>query len=120
MLGPSWITLIRKIPPHLHDTLVMLTATGAEVMIQKILVLEDDYVVFRGRMAGVQDTGLIMMMPYDQISNIAFAKRMLEPEVRQIFGELEPFATVEAPAATSEATAAETEEQPTAAVATPA
>src|ERR1700677_1095745 len=85
MLGPAWASLFRRLPPGLHDTLVMITSTGAEVMIQKILILEEDYIVFRGRMSGVQDSGLVMMMPYDQISNLAIAKRILEPELRQIF-----------------------------------
>lgn len=89
MLAPSWVALIRQIPPTLHDCLVLITATGAEIMIQKILVLEQDYMVFRGRMSGVQDGGMVMVMPFDQISNLAFNKRMLEPEVRQIFSNSE-------------------------------
>ncbi len=89
MLGPSWVELFRRIPAGLQDSLVMLTSAGAEIMIQKILVMEQDYFVFRGRMSGSQDSGLVIIMPYDQISNVCFSKRMLEPEVFSIFGASE-------------------------------
>ena len=93
MLGPSWVALFRQIPANLQDVLVMITATGAEIILQKILVMEQDYFVFRGRMSGSQDGGLVIIMPYDQISNVCFNKRMLEPEVYQIFGNSGGFLT---------------------------
>ena len=91
MLGPSWVALFRRIPVNLQDVLIMITVTGSEIILQKILVMEDDYFIFRGRMSGSQDGGLVIIMPYDQISNVCFNKRMLEPEVAAIFGNADGF-----------------------------
>jgi hypothetical protein len=106
MLGPSWVALFRQIPAHLHDVLVMSTATGAEIVLQKILVMEADYFVFRGRMSGSQDGGLVIILPYDQICNVAFNKRMLEPEVLEIFGNSSGFVAAAAVAPTPNGVAA--------------
>lgn len=86
MQAPSWIALMKLIPTNLHDTLVLITSTGIEVMVQRLLRLEQDYMVFRGRTAGTLDSGRVMIMPFDQISNVAFNKRLTEPEVNEIFG----------------------------------
>jgi len=85
MQAPSWISLFKLIPSHLHDTLALITTTSIEVMVQRVLRVEQDYLVFRGRMSGTMDAGRVMIMPYDQISNVAFNKRMAEEEVDVIF-----------------------------------
>ena len=77
----------------------MITVTGQEIILQKILVMEEDYFVFRGRMSGSQDGGLVVIMPFDQISNVCFNKRMLEPEVCEIFGNANGFMTATVTAA---------------------
>jgi hypothetical protein len=88
MQAPSWITLFERIPATLHDCLVLTLATGAEIMMQSVLRLESDYAIIRGRMAGSTDAGRVIVLPFDQIVNLAFAKRMLEPEVQAVFGDL--------------------------------
>jgi hypothetical protein len=86
MQAPSWVALFRQIPSNLHDCLVLITSTNAEVMVQSLLRLEVDYVILRGRMSGTIDGGRVMIVPYDQISNVAFAKLLLERDVVNIFG----------------------------------
>jgi hypothetical protein len=88
MQGPSWIALLERIPAKHQDTLVLTLVTGAEIMMQAILRLESDYAILRGRMAGSTDAGRVILLPYDQIVNVAFTKRMLQPEVEAIFGQL--------------------------------
>ena len=85
MLGPSWIALLQRIPSNLHDCLALLTTTGVEVVVQRLLRMEEHFLVLRGRVAGSLDAGRVMIVPYDQISNVAFNKRMSEEEVQQIF-----------------------------------
>jgi hypothetical protein len=94
MQGPSWIALLERIPVKLHDTLALTLVTGAEIMMQSLLRLESDFAIIRGRMAGSIDAGRVIILPYDQIVNLAFTKRMLEPEVQAVFGE-----TLESPSA---------------------
>jgi hypothetical protein len=86
MQSPSWVALFRQIPANLQDALALLTINGAEIVIQKILRLDQDFLILRGRMAGTMDGGRVIILPYNQISNVAFNKRMTEPEVKAIFG----------------------------------
>jgi hypothetical protein len=88
MQGPSWIALFERIPPKLHDTLALTLVTGAEIIMQSLLRLESDFAILRGRMAGSTDAGRVIVLPYHQIVNLAFMKRMLEPEVEAIFGNI--------------------------------
>lgn len=85
MQSASWVKLFEQVPTNLHDSLVLLTTTGTEIMVQAILRLESDFVIFKGRMSGTQDGGRIMIIPYDQIHTVAFAKRLLESDVDKIF-----------------------------------
>jgi hypothetical protein len=107
MQGPSWIALFERIPAKLHDSLALTLATGNEILMQSVLRLESDFAIMRGRMSGSTDAGRVLIVPYDQILNLAFTKRMLEPEVRAIFGDIltAPTAAADAGAAVEEAAA---------------
>ena len=102
MQGPSWIALFQRIPAKLHDNLALTLVTGAEILLQSILRLESDFGIMRGRMSGSTDAGRVLIIPYDQIVNLAFTKRMLEPEVQEVFGN-----TLETPTGSSGETPAE-------------
>jgi hypothetical protein len=78
MQASGWLGLVRLIPPDFHDGLIMVLSNGFELNIQNILRLEDEYMVFRGRMMGSTDAGLIFFAPYDQIASIAYAKAIKE------------------------------------------
>lgn len=100
MQGASWITLFRRIPARLHNTLALCLTTGGEIVIQDILRLEADYIILRGRMAGSTDAGRVVIIPYDRIVDVAFTKTMSEQEVQKIFAKLAPVGEVkETPAA---------------------
>jgi hypothetical protein len=130
MQGPSWIALFERIPARLHDTLALTLVTGAEIIMQSVLRLEEDFAILRGRMAGSTDAGRVIVLPYNQIVNLAFVKRMLEPEVKAIFGDIMVSATaptqtaaageeVEAAQATGAEETLEETEAPTQGVAVP-
>ncbi len=87
-----WTTLIRRIPVKYHDHLILVMVTGTEIMVTRFIRLEEDFLIFRGRLAGTTDDGRIIMIPYHQINNIAFNRPLLESELQQIFGEIETFA----------------------------
>ena len=103
MLGPSWINLLGKIPVTLQDSVALtLVFTGAEILMQSVLRLESDFAIIRGRMSGSTDAGRVIILPYDQLVNLAFTKRMLEPEVVAIFGQIMEQATAQAEKDSSE------------------
>jgi hypothetical protein len=90
MQAAAWIALFQRIPANHHDNLVVLTTTGAEVVLQAIAYLEPDYMVVRGRTAGSTDTGKVFVLPYDQIDYLGFSRRVSEPELKEIFGGRTP------------------------------
>src|SRR5256885_16257548 len=104
MQGASWITLFRRIPINLHDGLMLTLSTGAEVVMQKFVKLEPDYAILRGRMAGTQDNGRVIVLPYANLIAVNITRRLLEPEIEAIFGK---DAQVFAPSLTLSAAAAE-------------
>jgi hypothetical protein len=87
MQGASWIALFRRIPANLHDGLVLSLTTGAEVVVQRFVKLDTDVVVLRGRMAGTQDNGRVVILPYNNLIAINFTRRMSEAEVETVFGK---------------------------------
>lgn len=85
MHGAAWIAVFRRMPAPLHDGLALLTATGTELIVQRVLRLERDFMVFLGRLSGSQDGGKIILLPYDQISNLVIAKKLTETEATEMF-----------------------------------
>lgn len=86
MTGAGWVDLIRRIPTKLHNALSFATVNGMEVMAQDIMRLEETFIVLRGRMAGSQDAGQIIVLPFDQVVNLALNKPLKDTEVQAIFG----------------------------------
>ncbi len=110
MKESAWVGLIQRIPETQHDNLVAVTGTGAEIMVQKILILEDEFMIFRGRPAGSTDAPRILLMPFDQLNHLAFNKPLPEGEIKALFGsgtaavcdaQAKPAAAVEQPTETA-------------------
>jgi hypothetical protein len=93
MQGTSWITLFRRIPANLHDGLILSLTTGSEVVVQRFIKLDPDVMLLRGRMAGTQDSGRVVILPYSYLVAINFTRRIGDAEVETIFGKnTQPFA----------------------------
>ena len=86
MNGSAWVGMIKRIPEAQHDILVAVTSTGAEIMVQKIMVLEEEFMIFRGRPAGSADAARIVLLPFDQLNLLAFGKPLQEAEIQKMFG----------------------------------
>src|SRR5262245_3071259 len=98
MQGPAWVALLRRIPPAIHNRLIAVMTTGTAIWLQDSVRLERDYAAVRGRMAGTQETGRVLILPFDQITYLAFAKNMTEPEIQTVLGKPGALpAVVEAP-----------------------
>jgi hypothetical protein len=86
MKAPVWIALFQRIPASYHDCLAVKLASGAEVVLQTILSLEEEYMVVRGRTSGSTEEGRVFLVPYDQMQYLGFNRKMSEEEVRGLFG----------------------------------
>jgi hypothetical protein len=103
MRSSDWLSVFQRLPESQHADLILVTSVGMEIMVQKIVRLEEDYVVLRGRLAGSTELGRVVVLPFDQINHLAINKPLLEHQIRAIFDP-----TAEAPPAESaENTAAE-------------
>ena len=85
MQNTAWVALLRLVPPDLHDSLVVVTTAGQEIVVQSLFRMEEEYLVIRGRMAGTSDTGRILFIPYDHINYLGFQKLLKEPELTAIY-----------------------------------
>jgi uncharacterized membrane protein len=99
MQGPAWVEFFQRVPVHQHDNLVLMTMTGTEVILQSIVALEEEYVVVRGRTAGSQDAGRLLMLPYYKLDYVGFQRKVMEPEAQAMFGNSPTAAALPAPAA---------------------
>jgi hypothetical protein len=94
----AWIALFRRIPSDLHDTLALGMATGQEIVVQRIVRLDPDFMIIRGRLAGTQDAGRIVSIPYPQLSYVAIQRDLKDAEVEALFGKSDPAALASLPA----------------------
>lgn len=83
----SWIAMFRRIPGNLHETLVLGLRTGAEIVMQRLLKLEPDFMIMRGRVAGTQDSGRIILIPYGELAFVSSTRLLKDTEVEVIFGK---------------------------------
>lgn len=86
----GWIEIIRTIPTEMHTGLAVLMQNGAEINIQTVVRMEEQFLVVRGRTAGSMDGGLTFFLPYDQISTLICYKPVKEDVVNGWFNR-EPF-----------------------------
>jgi hypothetical protein len=87
MQGAGWIELFRRIPENLHDSIALGLSTGNEMVVQNLLRLDEQFMVMRARVAGSNDGGRVVILPYGYIVSIAFNRKMSVDEVQEVFGE---------------------------------
>jgi hypothetical protein len=87
MQAAAWIGLLRRIPESLHDALALTLTTGSEVVVQQLVKLDGECLILRGRMAGTQDSGRIVMLPYCNLVAVNITRPLGEPEIEAIFGK---------------------------------
>jgi hypothetical protein len=83
----AWIAMIRRIPGDMHDTLALGLRTGAEVVLQKLIKLEPDFMVIRGRVSGTSDPGRIILIPYGELSFVSSTRLLKDTQIEAIFGK---------------------------------
>lgn len=111
MRGSAWVALLKRFPPAEQEKLMVVTGVGIEVAIQQILIIQEDYMLIRGRLAGSSDTGRVFIIPYDHIDHFGWQKPMKEEEITAIFPETG--AALGAPRVVTPAEAPATRQAPT-------
>ena len=97
MQGESWTGILQMIPAEQHHKLVMITHNNTEIHLQRVLHLDRDFIVVRGRLAASTDAGRVFFLPFDQVHYLAFRNPMKEDEILALLGK--PVATNPEPAA---------------------
>ena len=97
MQGADWIEVLRRIPANLHDQLALGLVTGAEIVMQQLIRMDNEFLIIRGRMSGSTAEGRVMLVPYSHLTLVAFNKYLNEGDVQDLFGGSAP-AQIVAPA----------------------
>jgi hypothetical protein len=82
-----WLNLFRRLPPEHHNNFMVVTTTGAEIAIQNVLRIEEEWIIVRGRISGSSDAGRVFYIPYSQIDFAGFQKPLKEEEYDAIMGK---------------------------------
>ena len=82
MKNTDWIDLVRLIPDDQHNKLVVTTLTGVDLNVEIILRMEEQYIVFRGRISGITDEGRVFFVPYRQIDYMQINRQVKEAEIQ--------------------------------------
>jgi hypothetical protein len=115
MQGPAWISLLRRIPAAQHDSLLLMTTNGTEIVVQRIMRLEGDFLVMLGRLSGSTDEAKCLVLPYDQLTYLAFNKKLTDTEMDKVLAPVAAggqASALAAPVVAPAKEAASTEEKP--------
>jgi hypothetical protein len=94
MRADVWKALLGRIPPEQTDNLALTTAEGTEINVQTLLLMEEDWIVLRGRIAGSNEGGRIFCLPYEHLDHAGFQRPLSDSQLQTIFGIAAPSAAV--------------------------
>lgn len=84
MQNAEWVAMFRQVPVELQAQLMLVLTNRAEVAVESICRLEPNFIAFRGRMGGTTETGLLFMLPYDQLSGIYVSRQLTDEEIQLV------------------------------------
>jgi hypothetical protein len=87
MQGAAWIGLLRRVPAAMHDCLVLMTVTGTQIVLQRLIRLDRDFLVALGRLAGSTDQPKMLIVPYSQMVYLSFNKKLTDEEIQSAIGK---------------------------------
>lgn len=86
MHAQTWSALLQRIPESYHDAVSFNLKSGAEVVLQRLIRLEQEFVLMRARLAG-QDVGRVMVVPWVEIESVIFSRNPSDAEIETMFVE---------------------------------
>lgn len=102
-VNQAWIEMFGRIPADLQDALALGLTTGAEIVVQKIVRVDTDFMIVRGRVSGTLDVGRTLFIPYSELVYVALARVLTDVEVETIFGKGAAPVVIALPPANNEA-----------------
>lgn len=94
MQGQAWDAMLRRIPKKYHEGIIFATMTGAEIVLQTIVSVDDNYLILKGRPSGTNDNGKLMILPLKQINYLSFPKKISDEEISAMFSADANFAEI--------------------------
>ncbi len=85
----AWEALLRHIPAEQQNGYMVVTTAGVEIAVQNFLRIERELLVFKGRLSGSQDQGLLFFLPYSRIEYVGTMKAVKDSEFEETFGSLQ-------------------------------
>jgi hypothetical protein len=61
--------------------------TGADVVVQRLIKLDPEFAILRGRMAGTQDIGRVVVIPYAHLVTVNLTRPLSDTDLEAIFGK---------------------------------
>lgn len=108
MQGKTWVELFERIPEVYRDGFGIVTSSGTEINLQAILSLEEEFMVFRGRLMGSTEAQRTFFLPYSEINVLVYQRIMKDEDFRSWFGGA-PVPVISAPVETKAEALAEEE-----------
>ncbi len=87
MQEAAWNGLFRRIPNDQHNCLILMTTTGAEVNLQRLIRIDTDFLVALGRPSGSTDEAKVVIIPFSQITYLAFTKKLNDEQIENFLGK---------------------------------
>jgi hypothetical protein len=99
---------------------MLMTATGAEIVLQRLIRVDQDFLVALARLSGCTDQAKVLVVPYSQLTYLSFTNKLSDEQINGLLTqqgeELPPLArTPMAAAPSGNATAAASGKEPAAA-----
>jgi hypothetical protein len=89
MNSAAWAVILQMIPAEKQNQYCLVTKNGTEIAIQNFLRIENQCLIFRGRLAGSQDQGRLFFVSYDQIEYFSSMYPIKETDYEDTFGKME-------------------------------
>lgn len=88
MQSQVWTAVLRHIPAEQHNQYMLVTSGGAEIAIQSLLRLEEQFAIVKGRLSGSQDAGRVFFIPYANIDYVGTSQPVKDVDFNAVFDSL--------------------------------
>lgn len=88
MTGQDWSRIFQQVPEDTQNALMLGLHNGTHIAVQDFLRVDEQYLLFRGRIAGTSDTGQVFCLPYDKLLYCCITRPLPERVMTHIFGPL--------------------------------
>jgi hypothetical protein len=99
MHNSAWVALLKHVPAEQQSRFMLVTTSGTEISLQSFLLIEQECVAVKGRLAGSQEAGRVFFIPYANIDYFGFSQPVKDTEFSEMFSDMTLPAMAPPPAA---------------------